>query len=387
MILQEIKKIFGIKRVLLIGIFAVIYYFLFFQFNVGIPAYNSERVLIEVSLELLEKYGERMDETEYSDLSDSLDDTEESEIDKWIKENDECRQYGIESYKDWLTMEPSLPEAARRSLSSQISISFSTEEKQAAWNMAFRDIYINSLIEAYDTELGSNQSTTYYSELSEKEKERIAERNQEEVYSLMPYIVMRNYLIIFSDFTIFLFLSVILLIVPYGVKDTMEGIPVLQYTSRDGCRYYWKKLMAVFISGFILCLIEIGWCALMIEINHTFSFTGCFVSGFWNPFVTFMKLTFGQYIAMSLIYIIVIALCLAMITYGLSSCAHNYISAIALQIPVIIFCFVIYFGFMANFAEITQNILLLCLIPCVCVLAAVIGNVIKFLSIRFYEQF
>ena len=384
MILQEIKKIFGIKRVLLIAIFAVIYYFLFFQFNVGIPEYTSERVLLDASLELVEKYGESLDETEYRDLLENFADKEESEIDRWLKENEEYSQYGIESYKDWIAMASYLPEADARSLSSQILTNFTIEESRAAMEIAFREVYTNSLIESYNTK--ENLPIAYYDDILKQEEKRIAERNQEEVYSLMPYSVMTNYLRIFPDFAIFLFLSIIFLIVPYSVKDTMEGIPILQYTSQKGCRYYWKKLAAVFICSLILCAIEIGWFAIMIGVNHTFSFMGCFVSGFWNPFITFMKLTFGQYITLSLAYITVVALCLSMITYGLSSCAHNYISAIAFQIPTIILSFVISFGLLYNFAEITQNIPLLCLVPCICILIAVIGNVIRFLSIKFYEK-
>lgn len=385
MILQEMNKILGIKRILLIVIFAVLYYFLFFQLNVGIPVYSSERVLLEVSLELVEKYGEKIDETEYRDLLENLNDTEESKIDTWIKTKDEYKQYGIKSYGDLLEIRDSLPDAAAAYLTSQVLEEFTPDEIQEAMKLAFKKGYLNRLIGACQTEL--TQTTAYYSESSEQAEKRIAERNEEEVYSLMSYGVMRNYLRILPDFTIFLFLSMIFLIVPYSVKDTMEGIPVLQYTSKKGCKFYWKKLAAVLISSIILCVIEIGWFILMLNQNKTFSFTGCFVSGFWNPFITFMKLTFGQYIVMSIAYIVVIAICLSMITYGLSSCAHNYVSAIALQIPAIIFSFVLSLGLMHNFAEITQNIMLLFLVPCICILIAVIGNMIRYVSIRIYEQF
>ena len=141
-------------------------------------------------------------------------------------------------------------------LTSQVLEKFTPDEQQAAMNLAFRKAYINRLIEEYDTEL--NRPTAYYSEISDKAEKRIVERNQEEVYSLMLYSVMRSFLKILPDFTTFLFLSMIFLIVPYSVKDTMEGISVLQYTFQKGCRYYWKKLAAVFISSVILCTIEIG---------------------------------------------------------------------------------------------------------------------------------
>lgn len=387
MILQELKKIFGIKRVLLIGAFAVLYYFLFFRLNVGIPEYHSDSVLLQTSLELLERYGENLEEAEYQDLSEVFHKTEESAIDAWIKENDAFRQYGMESYRDWLEGRSELSDDVAASLSSQILTGFTEEEQQEAMKIAFRDMYLDRLAEEYEAETRSDRLTAYYSEIPETAEKRIAERNREEVYSLMLYTVMNRYRNILSDFAMFLFLSMLFLIVPYSVKDTVEGVPILQYTAQKGCRYYWKKLAAVFIGAFLLCMAETGWFAFMLGIDRTFSFAGCFVSGFSNPFITFVKLTFGQYIAMSLVYIACIALCLAMVAYCLSSWARNYVSAIALQIPAVIFSFVLSYGFMYNFAEISQNRILLCIIPCICMFAAGVGNAVRFLAVRYYGQF
>lgn len=390
MILQELKKIFGIQRILLITAFAVLYYFLFFRLDI-VPEYSSDRIFLELSLELMGKYGENVDEAEYRDLLDNSVGMDESEINTWINGHGGFKWFNIESYGDLIARLEPLSYSARASSVDQISEKFAPEEQQALWNIVFkrvlREIYMNDIIEAYDAELRSNQPTAFYSKIPEKDQKRIAERNQEEVFSLMSYSAMRKYLSFFSDFTIFLFLSMIFLIVPYSVKDTMEGIPVLQYSSQKGCRYYWKKLAAVFAGSFILCLMETGWFALMLSKNYTFSFAGCFVSGFSNPFITLMKLTFGQYIIISLVYSACIALCLAMITYCLSGCARNYISAIAFQIPAIIFSFVVSFGFMRSFAEISQSVILLCMIPCICILAAVTGNVARFCSVKYYGKF
>lgn len=385
MIVQELKKIFNIKRVILIVIFAVLYCFLFFRLNIGIPAYSSERVVLEVSLELIEKYGESMNAAEFRDFLINFIDTGESKIDTWIKGNEEYKQFGIESYRDLLEIRDSLPDADAANLTSQVLEKFTPDEQQAAMDHAFREGYLNRLTEAYETE--QNKSTAYYSEIPEQADKRMTERNQEEIYSLMPYSVMANYQKLLPDFACFLFLSMILLIVPYSVRDTMEGIPILQYASKRGFGYYWKKLAAVFISSIVLCAIEIFFFTLMLGKNGAFSFANCFVSGFGNPFITFVKLSFGQYIVISLAYITIIGLCLAMITYGLSSCTHNYISAIAFQIPAIIFSIVISLTLMPHFAEITQNIMLLYMVLFVCVFIAVIGNMIRFLSIKFCEQF
>ncbi len=389
MILQELKKIWGIQRVLLIAAFAVLYYFLFFRLD-AVPEYSSDRILLELSLELMGKYGEKIDETEYRDLMDNPVSTDEGIINTWIKEHDGFKWFNIEGYGDLIARLQPLSYAARASAAVQMSEKFTPEEQKELWDMvfkgAFREIYINSILEAYDAEFKSDQPTAYYSEIPEKDEKRIKERNQEEVFSLMPYSVMRNYRRLFSDFVIFLFLSMIFLIVPYSVKDTMEGIPVLQYTSLKGCGYYWKKLAAVFISSFILCMMEVAGLALMLRMNHAFSFTGCFVSGFSNPFITFVRLTFGQYIVMSLAYVMGIALCLAMIAYCLSGCARNYISAIAFQIPAVIFSFAVGSA-MYSFAEISQNRMLLCMVPCMCVLGAGIGNAVRFRSIKMYGKF
>lgn len=81
MIGRKLKKIFEIKRVLMIFILAVLFYILFFQKNVGIPAYSSDQVHLRVSVMLKEKYGNEMDENEYWKLRNSPDDLEGNKSD------------------------------------------------------------------------------------------------------------------------------------------------------------------------------------------------------------------------------------------------------------------------------------------------------------------
>lgn len=386
MILQEVKKIFEKKRVFLILILGILFCILFFQQNIGIPAYSSDSVNIGVSKMLQKKYGNEIDRGEYLDLLNDSSFTEESDVDAWIRENKDFGQYGIASYGDLLEKQDSLSDQVAGSLISQITERFTEEEQQEALDNIWRNEYMESLIRAYDMEITSKPSTTYYTELSEDSRKRIAERNREEVYSIMPDSVMRDYLSIFPDFAIFLLLSVILLIVPYSVKDTMECVNVLQYVSQKGKKFYWEKMIAVFLSAVILCVIETGLFLIMLRENNAFCFADCFVSGFRNPFITFMKLTFGEYIALGMAYIDIVALCLSVITYCLSSCAHNYISAVAFQIPLVIFSVGISLMFLPHFAEITQNVKLLFLIPVFCFLLAGISNVIRFITIKFYEK-
>lgn len=212
-------------------------------------------------------------------------------------------------------------------LTSLVAANFTEKEQQEALDFVWRKEYIENLLAAYDTEINDSQKTSYYTEILENAQSRIVKRGQEEIYSIMPDSIKRKYLAVFADFTVFLFLSIILLVVSYSVKDTMEGIPILQYSSPKGCRYYWKKLFAV-----------------------------------------------------------VIGLCLSLFTYCLSSCGRNYISTIALQIPVIVFSIAVSLQVMSHFAEITQNITVLLLIRMICIVAAVIGNAARFVSIRFFEQ-
>ena len=390
MILQELKKIFDIKRVLIILIWGILFYVLIFQYNVGIPANTSDSIILDISLALKEKYGDTIDEIEYKvllqDILNKVDNTKESKIDTFIKTNEEFKKNNITNYAQYHAMNDSFSLEVGATLSSLIINQFTPEEQHEAWITIFEEDYLNYLTKTYDREVLSNQSASYDTGLGEKAVNRIEERNQEEVYSLMPYGVMDNYLHILPDFAVFLFLSIILLIVPYSVKDTIENINILQYASKKGCKFYWKKVLSAFISAFILCVIEICFFILMLSKNHTFSFMDCYVSGFGNPFITAIKITFGQYIIISIAYNMIIGLCLAVITYCLSSCTRNYISAIAFQIPLIIFSFVISLKIMPHFAEITQNINILYMIPIICIIAAVSGNMARFVLIRFHER-
>lgn len=389
MVLQEVKKIFEKKRVFLIAVLGVLFYVLFFRQNIGMPDYISDRGNIKVSKMLQEEYGNEIDREEYSDLQKKPSFTEESNIDAWIRENEDFGQYGIENYGDLLEKQELLPDGIASSFISQVSERFTEQEQQEALDNVWVQKYMENLMLAYDAEIESNpvpSHTSYYAEISEDGRQRIAERNQEEVYSIMPDRVMRNYLAILPDFAIFLFLSVILLTVPYGVKDSVEGVNVLQYASKKGSQFYWRKIMAALIGSAVLCAAESGIFMIMISRNEAFSFKDCFVSGFQNPFITFLKLTFGEYITLSMAYIIIMALCLSMVTYCLSNCAHNYVSAIAVQIPLVVFGIAISLMLMPHFAEIVQNVKLLFILLVLCFGVALISNIIRFISIKFYEQ-
>lgn len=386
MMAQELKKIFDRKRVLLVLFLGIIFYILFFQKNIGVPVYSSERIDLELSLDLMDTYGYEIDEAEYAKLQHEFEVKQTSKVDAWIKEQATFQEHGIGSYEELLAKQDSFSDEIASMLTSLVATNFTEKEQQEALDFVWRKEYIENLLTAYDTEIKDSQKTSYDTEIPENAQSRIAKRGQEEIYSIMPDSIMRKYLAVFPDFTVFLFLSIILLVVPYSVKDTMEGIPILQYGSRKGCRYYWKKLFAVFFAALLLCVVEIGFLAFMLNKSHVFSFWNCFVSGFRNPFISVLKATFGQYIIASIAYSVVIGLCLALVTYCLSSCARNYISAIALQIPVIVFSIAVSLLVMSHFAEITQNITVLLLILIICIVAAMIGNAARFISIRFFEQ-
>lgn len=386
MIIQEVKKLFAVKRLVLIFALGALFYMIFFSKNVGIPTYSSERVHIDVSEELVHTYGNELDEEEYRTLVHRAASDQESQIDVWIKQNSQFREYGIESYRDLLNIQDSLSDAVGSNLTSQISQRFTEEEQQAALDQIWRENYIDGLVEAYDREARSGDTTSYYTELSEKERLRLHERNQEEVYSLMPDRVVYDFLSILPDFTIFLIISVVFLVVPYSVKDTVEGVNPLQYGARNGVMFFWKKGLAVLISALLLCMVQSGLLLFMLYQNDALPFMGCFVSGFGSSFVSFGKLTFGQYVGFSIGYHLLLGLSVAMIAYCLSSCANNYISAIAMQIPIVVAGIVFALLLMPHFAEITQNRLLLFGILAICVFGAAAGNMARFLSIKRYDR-
>lgn len=380
--IQEIKKLFDLKRILLIVIFGILFYALFFrQYRIS-PIFNSEKVLLDFSIELKEKYGNSIDDNEYIALLQAIEEQEESKIDIWIKENQEFRDHQIYNYKDFFAIIDTLPDSVAGPLYSRILTGFTEEEQNEGMKIVLKKEYLESLTDYYNKEVKSGKLTAFYPQISEQFKSRMEERKPEEVHSFMPKNIMRRYLGMLPDFSIFLLLSMILLVVPYSVKDTMEGINTMQYTAKKGCRYYWIKALSVLSGTLILGGIEILLFMFMIGRNGAFHFMDCYVSGFANPFISFVKLTFGQYIGISIIYILIVGLCLALLTYCLSGMARNYISAIAFQIPFIIFSMVLSLGLMPHFAEITQNITLLISIPVLCMMIAVCGNIIRFISLR-----
>ena len=366
MLIQEWKKLFEKKRIFMLAVLGVFFYFLFFQTNVGIPSYSSENINLQISKELKEKYGANMDAVEYEEFVSSIEPAKENPVDIWIKENESFSDAGIQSYGELLQKQDQLSREMAMSLTSQVLNHFTENQLRDAFQDNWEQEYKKTFIETYKIETKARKS--------------------EEVYSLMPEIVMKKYLTLLPDFTIFVILSGILLVVPYAVKDKMEGVTVLQYSSRKGCKYYWKKLEAAFIGLVALNLCEIGFLLGMVWKNGGFTFLDCYVSGFMTSFLASWKVTFGQYIAISILFIMVCSILLSLLAYCLASLAGNYVSAIAFQIPLIIFGMIISMGVMPHFLEITQKSLWLYFIPVICVVMAVTGNFIRSWTIRRYEK-
>lgn len=386
MIIQEMKKIFQWKRVFMLFIMGILFYLAFFRQNIGFSNYESEKVNLFVTNELMEKYGNMIDENVYTELKNGLNETEESKIDLWIKGNQEFQKNQIYSYEELIMKVDTLSDDVAKILTGQVNENFTDEEQMESLENIWRTVYRKNVVDSYEQEVNAGTLTSYYSEIPKEMEKRISERNKEEIYSLMPDMVMRKYLMILPDFTIFLLMSMILLVVPYSVKDTMEGINKMQYATKRGCRFYWTKLSAVFFSSLILGTIEVGFLMLMLKKNEAFSFMDCFVSGFQNPFITFAKMTFGQYVMFSVGYIVMIGLCLALVTYCLSSLARTYISAIAFQIPFIVFSMIVALLLMPHFAEITQKMSFVIVMPIICVIITACCNVIRFLSLRTHKK-
>ena len=104
-ILNELKKIFNIKSVILLVLINIVMYFLFIEFEItyfpnGRPALNIYNMFVEME----SSYGEFMDEEEFEDFKLKYEEAIK-EADEYIQSREDFKRAGINSYEDFANMD------------------------------------------------------------------------------------------------------------------------------------------------------------------------------------------------------------------------------------------------------------------------------------------
>ena len=318
--LYEMKKIFSWKLIFIIVLINILIYKMMIEFDLEYFPNGSDRYDFKIEQQMIEEYGVDMDESEFLDFKATYEE-KVAEADSYLANDPKAIAVGMDSYEKFRYFDRENKEQDQYydEILFHSKNDFPWELQAYEWHIAWfenEEEYLKGLI----TEATGN------------EKKRYEELLEERKFSYFTNTVTDNFRGYKSSMAIVIFLSVMILISPIFLRDVSSNVVPLQYSSKQGRRVYKIKWFAGFFSTIILTS------ALLILYLSLYSTNGT-SSHFALPMYKFSNyywydITFLQYIIVSVIVILLLAIVLGVLTMAISSIVHNWIALIAVQIVV-----------------------------------------------------
>lgn len=293
---MELRKIWKPKILIIIFLMGFLFYFLYLRLPLG-DLEGFPRQQYNLMLEWTKKYGTQMDREEYGNvlcgLRTSLGVTDEKA--------DINTLYGYSNY----------------------------------------NATVNTLMcykESYEKYTGDLDEELFTSE----QIKRIRDIIQNNKLGFLPDYIKENDTRYWGFVSVFVLLSVIILIAPAAAADKMSDMRPLQFSAKCGRKIMNTQLLAALLSAVLMVVLEIAVFGAMYAGMGRWNFWNNPISSLFGYEASFywFDLNFGQYFMFILLLIVLLALGAVGIVFSLSCFSRNYI-ALMLRIILVFILFVI----------------------------------------------
>ncbi|MED4452529.1 hypothetical protein [Metabacillus fastidiosus] len=157
--------------------------------------------------------------------------------------------------------------------------------------------------------------------------------------SYFSSLIFMNYNELIKQITFLIIISIAMVVSPLFIKDRLNKLVYLQYSSKIGRNLFKKKLATALITSFLLVTVQLTVFFTLYLTNDTHIFFDMNVSSFYNGFTSWFDLTFGEYIILTVAAAYLLGLIFTVITAFLSSIVPNYLTIIGIQVPIMFVTF------------------------------------------------
>lgn len=328
-ILNEIKKIFNLKTILILILGIGILYEVFPAFYVKyFPNGQPTTGIYDSMKEMQLKYGNTLDEEEFKDFKTNFRNEKVKLADEYLSKHEEAKKLGVKSYNKLL--EDKHDE----------KISDKHEEKND-----FTNLYGNIIFNENSKEFWEMNAIDYLIErfrdkdvkLIGSESENFKNRYKEIYNGPQPIIsrdVIDNYNVYIGLVMLIIIASIMFSLGSIFIKDKLLGVDYIQYSSNIGRKINNKKVVAAVISSIMLTTIILGTSLLIYFISNGTSefFNTNINSVFSSEYV--IDITYLQYIILIIILVYILAIATGLITLFISNIGKSYIQVLSIGVPV-----------------------------------------------------
>ncbi|MBI5988670.1 hypothetical protein SNJ89_05425 [Clostridium perfringens] len=325
-IINEIKKLFNLKILLILGLIVFIIWKIFISFWIEVFPNGSDTPDFNLSVEMLKDYGTTMDEKEFEDFKEKSA-LREKEADEYLKGDKEAQELGIKSYRELReSLDKGKTDEKVEALHSKI---YFKDNVYLFWEMQSRE----SLIASYENPL--NRKAEVYSSKPNKYKRLKELEKGDQLKSVLSYVTFLNYDSLITNFSILVVVTLAFIISPIFLRDEKNKVNFLQYSSKTGRKIGSKKVISAMITAFGISTLELIGLFLMYIPNNTLQFWNCSINSKFNYMVSWFDLTFGQYIMLTILVIYIITFVVTSVSLFVSSKVKSYVALIGVQVPIL----------------------------------------------------
>ena len=333
---NEIKKIFNLNNLIVVGIITLIIWNRFISFEIEHFPNGSMIHMYNNSVYMLENYGEIVDEEEFKNFK-KMRDEKVKQADEFLSSREEFVNVGLDTYEKF------------RNLANR---GFRDDEKgKLASNLVFEDNEplfweipeMDKRIEDYEVYKKTFIGSEAYEWYPENTRERIDEvYKSEDLNSPFSYDIYENYNSLIKGINLLIIITVAILISPIFINDNKNKINYIQYSSKEGRKLFDKKILSGIVSSIIIVTIQLSIFFIIYKSNNTYMFWNCSINSIFNGGTTsWFDLTFGQYIIITVLLTYIVGVVVGIISMGVSSKVKTYISLIGAQIPILFILWIV----------------------------------------------
>lgn len=323
---NELKKIMTLKTIVLLFIVSVVFYQHFIMFDLEFfPNGRPTKDAFLVAREMVEQYGEYLDEEEFEHFKKVYEQKIE-EATAYLQSQKDLVAAGLDTYEKFEKADLSDEKLAR--LHGKVLFE---DEIDIFWELEAREYLIEEHYE-HPERFGHGRSD---GPLSDGELARVNNLLESgSATAILPWLVYENYNTLAGNVTKLLFLSVMIIITPLYLTDRKNKMIHLQYTTRAGRTVFFKKIIAALIATIVVITVQLVWFFYLYRGNDTAIFMPIEISSLFNSFISWYDLTFLQYIILTVISMYALGIVTLLLVALISSLAPNYMTNIGVQIPL-----------------------------------------------------
>lgn len=331
LLLQEVKKIWNPLIVMIIMVFGLIYYVLFSSFYIQYYINGSEnQAAFDLASEWSLKYENTLEYNEYEEIVRQLED-EKLLFANQLKDIPLAVENGITSYEMFRAFENDYYDRTSNGKAEP-------ETERIIWTIInnsnlFRIQSIEHTIQDYKLKSERDLSDLFNGDHTDAETERLKELNRSVVkFGYIPPGILDSTTGLTISFMIWVIISVIILLSPTIVRDRLNRLQNLQFSSFTGRRILLAQVKASLVSAIVLtvlnCLVYgvllISKGALVLKDFYLYS----------SEYVPWFDWTYGNYLMVLVVMALIIGLMSAGFTVFLSRYSRNYIGMLLKALPL-----------------------------------------------------